>query len=34
MYGRWVDMWGTIKTVVEEGIARDYNVDDECYTNE
>ncbi|KZP33887.1 hypothetical protein FIBSPDRAFT_1035853 [Athelia psychrophila] len=34
MYGRWVDMWGTIKTVVEEGIARDYEVDDECYTND
>lgn len=34
MYGRWIDMWGTIKTVLEEGIARDPNVDDACYTGE
>lgn len=34
LYGRWIEMWGTIKTVLEEGVARDQTVDDTCYTRE
>ncbi|KAF7971981.1 hypothetical protein HWV62_19323 [Athelia sp. TMB] len=34
MYGRWIDMWGMVRPVLEEGMAHDYDIDDQNYTKD